>query len=417
MELSAAALPAVRPSEDGARPAPAVPLGLAGSALSVLHSAVVWLPQTETWLHRMVRDLERMDVATHVVCERTANLDQFHVDNIHSLERLGSLVATWDRTLRKLRLRRHLAFFEQVARRVRPQIVHSHFGNVGWVNRGVVRALRAKHVVTFYGQDVNRLPNAFPVWRARYRELFADVDRVLCEGKHMAGCIVALGCPEEKIRIHHLGIKVDAIPFVPRRWFSGEPLRVLIAASFVEKKGIPYAIEALARLARDVPVALTIVGDARPEPASRAEKRRILATLERTGLLAKTRLLGYQPHAMLLREAYAHHLYMQASITATDGDTEGGAPISLIEMLATGMPVVSTVHCDIPDAIGTELASWLAPERNANALEAITRRVLAQAPDWGALVAQGRDHIAREYDCRRQAVRLLANYREVLAAA
>jgi colanic acid/amylovoran biosynthesis glycosyltransferase len=389
---------------------------VAGADLSVLHSSVVWLPQTETWLHRIVKDLERMKVATHVVCERTENLDQFHVDNIHSLEQMGSLLGTWDRAMRKLRLRRHLAFLEHVARKVRPQIVHSHFGNVAWANRCAVRALRAKHVVTFYGQDVNRLPTTFPFWRARYRALFADADRVLCEGTHMARCIVALGCPEKKVRVHHLGIAVDEIPFVPRRWLRGEDIRVLIAASFVEKKGIPYAIEALGRLAREVPVALTVIGDARAEPESQAEKRRILAALDRAGLLSRTRLLGYQPHAVLLREAYAHHIYVQPSVTAADGDTEGGAPISLIEMLATGMPVVSTRHCDIPDVLGPALAGWLAPERDTNALEAIMRRLLAQAQDWEALVAQGRDHIARDYHCGRQAFQLLDHYREVLAA-
>jgi hypothetical protein len=44
------------------------------------------------------------------------------------------------------------------------------------------------------------------------------------------------------------------------------------------------------------------------------------------------------------------------------------------------------------------------------------RRLLAQAQDWEALVAQGRDHIARDYNCGRQAFQLLEHYREVLAA-
>ncbi len=46
-----------------------------------------------------------------------------------------------------------------------------------------------------------------------------------------------------------------------------------------------------------------------------------------------------------------HHLFLSPSVTAPDGDSEGGAPVSIIEAAATGMPVVSTTHCDIPQAV------------------------------------------------------------------
>lgn len=385
--------------------------------LVLLHCCQVWLPQTETWLHSQVQDLQGMGTQAHVVCERSENLDQFGMNNIHCLKHAGIVPFTWDRAVRKLRCRRHLGIVQRVGQAIRPHIVHSHFGNQAWANQSVARALRAKHVVTFYGYDVNHLPTRFPVWRRRYRDMFADVDRVLCEGTHMARCIVELGCPESKVRVHHLGVEVRDITCVPRRWTSGETLRVLIAASFVEKKGIPYAIDALGTLVRDVPVALTIIGDARNTPESQAEKRRIEAALDRNGLRAHTRLLGYQPHAALLREAYAHHVFLQTSITAADGDTEGGAPMSILEMLATGMPVISTRHCDIPEAVGPTLSQWLAPERNATAVADILRRLLSRANDWESFAALGRNHVASEYDRRRQSVQLLAHYQEVLAGA
>ena len=64
-----------------------------------------------------------------------------------------------------------------------------------------------KHLVTFYGFDVNYLPQMDPSWSQRYQELFAQCDRVLCEGPHMAGCLVGLGCPESKVRVQHLGVR------------------------------------------------------------------------------------------------------------------------------------------------------------------------------------------------------------------
>ena len=76
-----------------------------------------------------------------------------------------------------------------------------------------------------------------------------------------------------------------------------------------------------------------------------------MAVIEKHKLQSKIRMLGFQPYSVLLEEAYTHHIFLSPSVTASDGDTEGGAPVTLIEMLATGMPIVSTTHCDIPEII------------------------------------------------------------------
>ncbi len=380
----------------------------------VIHSFPLWLPQTQTWMYNQVKQLQRLGVEAHVVCERTENLDQFAVANIHCFENEPLFRQVWDKGLRKLRVRRHLNYLVKISRKIDTQIIHSHFGNVGWANLGAVRKLKAKHVVTFYGLDVNKLPIQYPAWRGRYRKLFAEVDRVLCEGSHMASCVVKLGCPDHKVKVQHLGVDVDDISFQPRQWQPDEPLRVLIAASFREKKGIPYAIEALQIVDREVPVTLTIIGDAGQELESQEEKARILATLDRSGLKASTRLLGYQTHQSMLKEAYKHHLFLQASITAQDGDTEGGAPVGIIEMLATGMPVVASTHCDIPEVVGPAFAHLLAPERDAVELAKCIQSLLEAADNWSSLVQEGRKRIEKEYHQIKQAERLTEHYNEIL---
>ena len=85
-------------------------------------------------------------------------------------------------------------------------------------------------------------------WHNRYAELFASVDRVFCEGPYMASSNVRLGCPEHKVQVHHLGVAVDQIAYQPRSRSAGEPLRILIAGTFREKKGIPDALRAVGEL-------------------------------------------------------------------------------------------------------------------------------------------------------------------------
>lgn len=380
----------------------------------VLHSFPIWLPQTQTWMYNQVAELQHLGADVHVVCERTENLDQFGVANIHCLTDEPSWQQVWDKGLRKLRLRRHLDYLVHVGRSTDAQIVHSHFGNVGWANLGAVRKLGAKHVVTFYGLDVNMLPQQFPVWRKRYHELFAQADLILCEGSHMAGCVVGLGCPEHKVKVQHLGVDVAQFNFQARQWQPGEMLRVLMAASFREKKGIPLAIEALARLRRDIPIELTLIGDAGQDESSQIEKKNIVAALERTGLKPFTRLLGYQSHARMLAEAYQHHVFLHPSMTAHDGDTEGGAPVCITEMLATGMPVVSTTHCDIPEVVGSDLHHLLAPERDVGALVACLNTLIQNPLRWAEWAQAGRYRVETEYHKGKQAERLLAHYRTLV---
>ena len=376
----------------------------------VVHSFPTWLPQTMVWLYTQARHLPQ-GIESHIVCEKTENLAQFGLPHIHPLSEQPRWRQIYDRGLRKLRVRRHLGFQTLQAKRYQAQVLHSHFGNIGWCDIGVARQAKLKHIVTFYGMDVNYLPMQDPHWRQRYRTLFKHVDHVLCEGAHMAQKVKELGCPAEKVRVQHLGVEVDKIEYRPRVWHPGIPLRVLIVASFREKKGIPYAIEALARIQRFVDIEITIIGDASNEVRSQAEKQKILTLIARHGLNDKVRLLGYQPYTILFEEAYQHHIFLSPSVTASDGDTEGGAPVSLIDMAASGMPIVSSTHCDIPEIIQNGISGLLAPERDVDAL-ADHLLWLTKYPDrWLPMVEAGRRHMEAEYDAQVQGQRLAGIYR------
>lgn len=382
--------------------------------MKIIHSLPVWLPQTQTWMYSQVVELQRLGLDVHVVCERTENLDQFSVDHIHRFTDEPKWRQIFDRVLRRLHWRRHLDFLVRVGKSTGSFIIHSHFGNYGWADLGAVRQLGAKHVVTFYGFDVNNLPIQFPIWRKRYHQLFNEVNLILCEGSHMARCIAELGCPQDKIKVQHLGVDTERIEFKPRQWKPDEPLRVLIAASFREKKGIPYAIDALGQLRREVSIELTIIGDSGSDPESQIEKSAILDALQKNGLIENTRLMGYQAHDVIFREAYQHHIFLHPSVTASNGDTEGGAPVVIIEMLATGMPVISTQHCDIPEVMGPSLKHLLAPERDVKALASIIKRLIEESSCWSGMAELGYQHVLTNYKSSKQQKVMLENYQQIV---
>jgi colanic acid/amylovoran biosynthesis glycosyltransferase len=368
---------------------------------------------TATWLHNQVCRLPS-EIKSHIVCEKTENLDQFKLSNIHCLKDQPRGLLAPEGLLRRLRLqkllsRRYLDFLEQVAFKHHAGILHSHWGDTGWRDVYAAKKSGLRHVVSFYGKDVNYYPQ-FPVWRERYRHLFQQVDLVLCEGPHMAQCIIQLGCPAPKVRVQHLGVDVDRIEFSPRIWKDG-PLRVLIACSFREKKGIPYAVHALGHLQKQLPtLEITIIGDASKDARSHPEKARIMEALRQHHLESKSRLMGYQTHAVLFEEAYKHHIFISPSITARDGDTEGGAPVTLIEMAATGMPIVSTTHCDIPSIVLHEKTGLLAAERDVDGLLQHLRQYVEHPESWHEMLILGRRHIEIEYNVAKQAAKLRDTY-------
>lgn len=381
--------------------------------IRVLHNLPVWLPQTQTWMYNQLHFLPS-DIEAHITCDRTENLDQFQVPNIHCLADRPVWCRYWDKGLRKLRLRRYRSLPVDIAREQRIAILHSHFGHEGWFDMEIARRAKLKHVVTFYGLDVNYLPQNQPVWRDRYLDLFSHVDAVLCEGHHMAECIRALGCPEEKVLVQHLGIAVADIPFAPAVWRPGEQLKVLMAASFREKKGIPDGLEALGRLLKNIPLEVTLIGDAGADLRAASEKRKILDVIDRHGLTGHTRLLGYQPHARMLEEARRHHIFLSPSLTASDGDTEGGAPVSLIEMAAAGMMVVSTRHCDIPGVIRHGETGLLSAEHDIDGLVRNLQWLLDHIDQWNAMQIAARKHVEASFDAHIQAERLAGIYRSLL---
>ena len=385
-------------------------------SLTVAHSFPVWLPQTQTWLYNQVRFLPS-EVRSHILCKELQHPEQFQLPDIHSLCGPSSRL-----TRLSTRLFRHMdyhLFVRHKCHRLVPEVLHSHFGPVGWKNDRVMRLFPStplggmKHVVTFYGQDVDHLPKVDPAWKARYLQMFERVDMVLCEGTFMAAKVQALGCPEDRIRVHHLGVDLDTIAFEPRTIKHGEPFRVLMAAAFRPKKGFLYGLKALEQVAGEFEVEVTLVGDAIDDPASLREKQLIREFLERSPLGGRVTLTGFLTAEKLHAKARGHHIYLAPSVTAEDGDSEGGAPVSLIEMAAGGMPVVSSRHCDIPEVVRHGHSGLLAEERDVDGLASCLKQLMSDPETWQVMTRNARQHIEAQYNALTQGENLYNIYKMI----
>ena len=178
-------------------------------------------------------------------------------------------------------------------------------------------------------------------------------------------------------------------------------IQVLICAEFREKKGIELGIRAFGRAIDGKPVdcRLHIIGDG-------SGRHRIEAAIEESGLGERVTLAGRQPYNKVLEALRDSHLLLQPSLTAADGDAEGGAPVILLDAQASGLPVVSTVHGDIPEYVLDGESGYLAPEGDVDGLTEQLRRCLFAPDAWERLGRSGRRHVEENYNARSQAAAL-----------
>jgi colanic acid/amylovoran biosynthesis glycosyltransferase len=223
----------------------------------------------------------------------------------------------------------------------------------------------------------------------------------------MKGSLVKLGCPEQKIIIQHLGIDLNKIKFMKRVPDKDGKIKILIAGRFCEKKGIPYGIEAIGRLKKDFGnIQITIIGGPDSSIEGKKEEKKILDMIDKYNLHENVKMMGYQPQHVFLRELYKNHILISPSIHAASGDSEGGAPVSIIEASASGMPVISTHHCDIPEVIIDKKTGYLVPERDVDALKERLKFLISHPEIWIKMGKEGRTHIQKNYNAMIQVEKL-----------
>src|SRR2546427_1174236 len=130
----------------------------------VLHRCATWLSQTENWIYNQIRFCNG-EFEQHVACLEVENAARFPGPAVHSFPQNAALGTLRRTGLPGLRGRvTELPWLWQRLRRIRPTIVHSHFGDYGYSAAHLLARLGIRHVVTFYGYDLSRLPRLHPHW-------------------------------------------------------------------------------------------------------------------------------------------------------------------------------------------------------------------------------------------------------------
>jgi colanic acid/amylovoran biosynthesis glycosyltransferase len=368
----------------------------------VAHSVNPFLFGTGSWVHGQIQGLARWKAL--VVCKRRENREEFPFEPVHALVDLPFARQVRERIGRRLS-GGVFPFMREALAASGARVLHSHFASQGWTDLPLAQAAGVAHVTSFYGADIWK-NSRDERWRARYARLFERGSLFLVEGHAMRAKVESLGCPPAKIQVQHLGVELRGTECRARRPGPDGRVRILASGRAVEKKGFEFAVRAFARARREFPpLCLALMVLARSDE-ERALLARIQALVKSEELEDAVEFPPPRPYAEYRRALYGYHVFFAPSRHAANGDAEGGAPVSVIDMSATGMPIVASRHCDIPEVAPHGVSGLLFEEDDLAGAAAALLEV-ARAPerweDWGRA---GRAHVEREYALATQAARL-----------
>lgn len=271
-------------------------------------------------------------------------------------------------------------------------VIVAHFGGNGLrLARAKKRGRLAPPIVTiFHGNDVGVHHHSGTL--GIYAPLFSHGARHLTVNGVFRKMLIEAGARQDDVVVQHMGVDCDDIAYHWRPWNDG-PLEIVSVCRLVEKKGIEYALRAVARLEHDRPGLdwrYSIIGDG---PLTDGLK----ALAAELGLGARVRFLGALPHARVKAELARSHVFLLPSVTARDGDVEG-IPVALMEAAASGLIVVSTRHSGIPELIEDREEGLLSDEKDVAGLARDLAWIVGNHKACRPMTLAARAHVEADFD-------------------
>jgi glycosyltransferase involved in cell wall biosynthesis len=336
-------------------------------------------------IYRQITGLKRC--APVVIAQKRENAATFPFEDIHIVPKPPTHVLRrfWFRQLRDQPWQisdAELNDLLSVLTETRARLLHIYFGHIAVHLLPLIRAWKNPSIVSFHGADVMVDMNK-PAYREATLQMLDAVTLVLVRSESLRSALVDLGCNPEKIEIQRTGIPLEEFPFRQRVLPNNGEWRFVQAGRLIEKKGLPVTIRAFEVFVRQYPNATLRV-------AGEGPLLRELEMLARELKIAQcVSFIGFLSQEQLREIYYRSHI-----------------PNSMLEAMATGLPVFATEHGGIPEAIEHGVTGVLVPERDEFVLvETLLNAV--QDPDLLSRIAYaGANAVRKKFDLQQQAHRL-----------
>jgi glycosyltransferase involved in cell wall biosynthesis len=289
----------------------------------------------------------------------------------------------------------------RLCRQVGPDIVHVHSSKMGVLGRLAAWLAHVPiRVLTVHGWS-------FAPYHGPSRSLFVWIERLMRPVTTTVVCVsektrqegvAARACDPRRSVVIHNAVDVHAFAHAPRRDRTAEVVGV---GRFAYPKDFATLLEAL-RLV-EAPCRVRLVGDG-------PELDAVASALDRMGLSRRVQLLGAR--------ADVPDLLASSDIFVLSSRSEG-FPVSVLEAMAAGLPVVATDVGGVAEAVEEGETGFLVPAGDSEALARGLERLLVDGELRHRLGAAGRARARSHFDVSPYRAAYAALYRrdDLLSAA
>jgi glycosyltransferase involved in cell wall biosynthesis len=253
----------------------------------------------------------------------------------------------------------------RLMRRERPALVHANSSKAGVVGRlAAVLARVPVRIFTAHGwafAAASASATSLYLWADRAMQPLTSAVVCVSESERSLG-LAARTCRADRTVVIHNAVDVEAVPIASPD--AGPPLRVVTVGRIAPPKDFLTLLRAVARLERGA-VRLTLLGDGPDRAAVEGE----IATL---GLAESVTLAGEVPDVP--------SRLADADVFVLSSNSEG-FPISVLEAMAAGLPVVAADVGGVSEAVADGVTGHLFAAGDVDALAAA---LAALAADPGA---------------------------------
>jgi glycosyltransferase involved in cell wall biosynthesis len=205
-----------------------------------------------------------------------------------------------------------------------------------------------------------------------------------------------VGLPAERVPVLWMGVDTDVFREDGRRFYRTGHLHLLTVARLNAMKGHRHALAAMRHaLDRGCNLRYTIAGEGpyRPE---------IEADIKRLGLGERVEMTGTVSEAAVLDLLQQADAFVLSSVGLGEA-----APVSVMEAMACGLPVIASIIGGTPDMITHGVDGLLIAQADEKALAEAFVRLASQPDERRRLGKAARERAVRSFDSQQTARRLL----------
>lgn len=247
--------------------------------------------------------------------------------------------------------------------------------------------------------------------RSLLSALVRRFDRLIAWTEFLRDEYMAAGVPAGIICRVPVGVDLRRLPEPAPS--AGGPVQLLYFGLLTPTRGAAEAVRAFVHLRERVPSASLVIADRghhkRSDRGYLARQRaRLLELVERLGVAGSCQLRGF--------EADIHGLIAAASVIVLPFNSAIGyshPPLTALEALAMGKPVVSTTIGSMPEILGKPNLGMLVPPGQTEALASAIEKVWRE--DGPARQRARRQWVEEQHDWGQAADQLMAEYETVIA--